>query len=526
MGATSDLILAHDLGTSGNKATLFSADGDILASEFQSYESFYGPNGEAEQEPDDWWRAVIDTTRRLLAGTWRKDSTGSAPDRGKKAAGRIAAVGFSGHMMGCLAVDADGRALGRSWLHSDTRSAKQAREIARRMGAERYYRLTGNPPDPHYPLSKMMWLKEYRPDIYRQARWFLQSKDYIAARLTGRFGVTDHSDASLYGAYDMAAREWADEVLEAAGIERGRMPEILESSAQVGCVTREAAEATGLAVGTPVIIGGGDGACAAVGAGAIEPGDAYNYIGSTSWISATTEEPVLDPKMRLFVIHGLEPQRYGVIGTVQCAGAAYEWAADTLCPEESEGAEKQGISRFKLMDDLARQAPPGCDGLVFLPYLMGERAPIWDPHARGVFFGLSIAHTRAHMIRAVLEGVGYALRSIVDIIEENGTKIGSVTLIGGGAEGLLWPEILACILARPIRTPKRPREATSYGAATAAGVGVGLFDDFRAARKLIRTANEHIPNPQSTTAYRRAYEVFRDLYPALKPLFAATKWAD
>lgn len=499
-------ILAHDLGTSGNKATLFSVDGEILTSEFSPYESFYGPNGEAEQEPKDWWNAVVISTRALLAD--RPDASNS-----------IVAVGFSGHMMGCLPIDSSGNAIGRSWLHSDTRSGKEAVSMAERMGAERFFKITGNPADPHYPFSKIMWLKEHQPQVYAKAAFFVQSKDYIAGRLTGKIGFTDYTDASLSGLFDITNRCWSDEVLHASGVDPAQMPEILESRTVVGRVTRESADVTGLAVGTPVIIGGGDGACAAVGAGAVSPGDAYNYIGSTSWISAVTETPLLDDKMRLFVLCNLDPSTYSVLGTVQCAGGAYEWVADTLCADENAQAAQIGKNRFQIIDDLARQAPPGSDMLVFLPYLMGERAPIWDPNARGVYFGLSVNHNRAHMVRAVLEGVGFALRSIIDVMEQVGTHTTSVTTIGGGAEGRLWREILAGIFGRPVLAPEHLREATSYGAAIAAGIGVGLFDGYDVAKQFVKIREEIRPMSDACAIYDRGYSVFRELYPALKESF-------
>lgn len=501
-------ILAHDLGTSGNKATLFSAEGEILDSAFAAYRSFHGQNGEAEQDPEDWWAAVVSSTRDLLS-------------RHPTTAKQIVVVGFSGHMMGCLPLDSSGNALCRSWLHSDTRSVSQAVRMAEIMGPERFFRLTGNPADPHYPFSKIMWLKEHHPDVYRRTACFIQSKDYIAGRLTGRSGFTDYTDASLSGLFDMTGRDWCDEVLEVAEIEREKMPEILESRTVIGRVSRDAAEATGLMEGTPVVIGGGDGACAAVGAGAVCVGDAYNYLGSTSWVSAVTEKPLLDDQMRLFVLCNLDARTYSLLGTVQCAGTSYEWVADALCAEETSKAARTGENRFSAIDALARQAPPGSDLLLFLPYLTGERAPIWDPNTRGVYYGLSLNHGKSHLVRAVLEGVGYALRSIIEVMEELGTDIRQVTTIGGGAEGRLWREILAGVFNRPVLAPEHLREATSYGAAIAAGIGVGLFEDYGIAKQLINMRDEIRPEPSWSEVYEAGYSVFRELYPALRPSFAA-----
>ena len=503
-----DLLLAHDLGTTGAKSTLFAANGEIVASEFRPYPTHYPQPGWAEQDPKDWWDAVAAATRTLLG------SPGVS-------AGAIRAIGFSGHMMGCLPVDADGAPLRMSLLHSDTRSDAQARRLAERLTIERVYQLTGNIPDPHYPSSKIAWIKEEEPDVYARTARFIQCKDYIAGRLTGDYARTDASDASLYGLLDLRSRRWSDELVAGAGVDAAKLPEVCDSSTVVGKVTPEAAAETGLLAGTPVVIGGGDGACATIGAGATQAGDAYNYIGGTSWISAVSDEPIFDPKMRVFTLCDVSPGKYNVLGTVQCAGGAYEWFANNLGVLETAKAAESGVSRFQLLADLAGEAPPGAGGLIFLPYLIGERAPIWDPDARGVFFGLGLEHTRAHMARAVLEGVAFALRSILNIVEELGVSVASIRVIGGGAQGKFWREILACVYNRPVLVPANVREATSYGAAIAAGVGVGIYADYSVARSIVQIVDTHMPDPETAEVYARMAELYESLYPALKDRFAA-----
>ncbi len=491
-------ILAHDIGTTGDKATLFGEDGSVVASAFAPYPTYYPHPGWCEQDPTDWWNAVVTSTRNLI-----EKSGVSVND--------IAAVGFSGHMMGCLPVADDGTPLSRSMIHSDTRSAGIAERVAT-VGVRDIYETTGNPCDSHYPAPKIAWLAEHSSDVSRKARWFLQSKDWIAGRLTGRFGVTDFSDASLYGVFDITERRWSEEMCGVWGVDEGKLPDIVASSEVIGRVTSSTARETGLPEGLPVVIGGGDGACAAVGAGAVSIGDAYSYLGSTAWVAAVTDRPVIDELMRTFVLCNLDPSTYSLMGTVQAAGTACEWAAETLGPDIEPSI------RFRLLDEMAKSIPAGSGGLIFLPYLLGERTPIWDPDARGVFFGLGAEHGRAHMFRAVLEGVAYALRSVADLIESNGVKIESLGMIGGGASSELWTEILASVYGRTLHIPSRPKEATSYGAAMAAGIGVGIFNGYDEARRFVRIDRDVTPGCESD--YTRFYELFASLYPSLEESFA------
>ena len=495
-----DYALCFDLGTTGAKTTLFDECGNITASAFARYETSYPRPGWAEQRAEDWWDAAVGSTREVLA-------------KRPQDAGAVAVVGLCGHMMGCLPVDGDGAPLAPSLIHSDTRSEKQCARIARAVGAERLYQITGNIVDPHYPLSKIPWFREEMPEAFAKARFFVQSKDYLAFKLTGALGVTDHSDASLSALYDIRRREWSEELLEAAGIEGSRMCEVVPSATVIGHVTSEAAAQTGLREGTPVVIGGGDGACATVGAGAVEIGDAYSYIGGTAWISVVREEPLIDPEMRLFNLCDLDPAKVNALGTIQCAGSSLEWFADQIAVSETRQAEREGLDRYDLIGELALSAPPGANGLFFLPYLMGERAPIWDPLARGVYFGLTLAHTRADLARATLEGVAYALNNILRIAQEHGSTISEVRAIGGGAEGEAWAEIMASVYGKPVAVTEHPSEATSRGAFAAAAMGVGLIRDWREVAGMVRIARRHEPDPAAVRQYARFAEFYESLYP-------------
>ncbi len=500
-------ILAFDLGTSGNKAVLFDESGGATASVVEAYGTRYPRPGWAEQDAESWWSSAAKACRALL------ERSGAPPER-------IAAIGISGHMMGCLPVDAAGRPLAPSMIHADARAAGESAELADRFGAEAFYRVTGNRMAPQYPLPKIAWLGKNEPEILRDAAWFLQSKDYLAFRLTGRLGYTDFSDASLTGLFDLRSRRWSPELAELAGVSVERFPEAVSSATVIGEVTAEAARATGLRRGTPVVIGGGDGACATIGAGALNPGEAYNYGGSTSWVSMVTTEPVFDPAMRVFSLLDLRPDRANVLGTMQCAGASFEWFADRLGVPESAGDERAGRDRFEVIGRAAAEIPAGSERLIFLPYLMGERSPIWDAAARGALLGLTLRHGRAHMARAVLEGIAYALGSIVEALEEAAGPISSLSVIGGLARGDLFLKILASVLEQELRLPGDPMQATSRGAAIAAAVGVGLLPSYEAARRWIAVERVVAPDPELVDRYRAYAALYRDVYPALRDIFA------
>jgi xylulokinase len=495
----SHFILAHDLGTTGNKATLFdAADGTAVASAFEAYETTYPRPNWAEQDPVDWWRAVRNSTQELLR------ASGVPP-------GDITVVSFSGMMMGALAVDAAGEPLRSAIIWADQRATAEAEFLADRCGRERVYRRTGHRAGASYTAAKMLWIQRHQPGLYAQAHQFLQAKDYAAYKLTGVF-ATDYSDASGTNLFDLDRRDWAVDMMEAVGLDPGKLPPAHPSTAVIGQVTSEAAAETGLLAGTPVVIGGGDGGCATVGAGSVRPGDAYNYIGSSSWIAVTSEQPLYDPRMRTFTFAHLDPGLYFPTGTMQSAGGSYDWLERLL----------RGEGQAKLYDEMeaaAESVEPGAKGLLFLPYLIGERSPHWNPLARGVFVGLTMAHGRAEMTRAVLEGVTLNLKMILDAFVEQGAEIQAMRLIGGGARSPLWRQILADIYGLPILRPALLAEATSLGAAIAGGVGVGLYTDFGVAHEFVQVEEAEQPNAALQGRYAALYDLFQRSYIALEPIF-------
>lgn len=498
------LIIAHDLGTTGNKATLFDPEGKILASSFSGYETFYPDALSVEQDPEEYWKAVVASTWELLEkARVRKEDIG--------------VLSFSGQMMGALPVDREGNPLARIIIWADRRGVKEVEWVRERISEEDIYRITGHRLSPNYSLAKILWFRNHRPEVYAKAYKFLLAKDFVVFRLTGKW-ATDFSDASGTNLFDIVEERWSEKILDAVGLDAAKLPPVFPSFAVVGEVTKKAAEEVGLLPGTPVVIGGGDGACAACGAGVVREGQAYNYLGSSSWIALASRQPFYDPKMRTFTFHHLAPGLFMPTGTMQAAGGSYQWCRDVLCQEEVKTAQKLGMSPYLLMDLEAAKVPAGSEGLLFLPYLLGERAPWWNPHARGVFVGLTPRHRKAHLIRAVLEGVSLNLRIILDAFREQGLHVENIRIIGGGAKGDFWAQTLAHVYGLEILRPVYLEEATSLGAAICGGVGIGLYQGIEVAEELVKIRDRFVPGEEKIT-YDALYPVFVKSYLALFEVF-------
>lgn len=498
-------ILAHDLGTTGNKATLYNREGSLVSSAFYAYDTEYAHTGWAEQNPEDWWQAVCASTRKLLQQT-------------RVRADEVACIVFSGQMMGCVPLDKNARPLRKAIIWADQRSVEQECWVGERVSPEEVYRITGHRLSASYSLSKILWLRDHQPDIYQATYKFVHAKDAIVARLTGVF-VTEPSDASGMNLYDLEQGKWSERIVEAVELDPAQLPELRRSIDVVGEVLPEVADEVGVAAGTPVVIGGGDGPCAAAGAGVVSEGAAYNYIGSSSWIALAGEKPIYDPDYKTFTFGHVVPGMFMPTGTMQAAGASYQWTRDQLCPVEVQAAEMLGISPYELMNVEAENSPVGANGLIFLPYLLGERSPRWNPRARGAFIGLTIRHTRADMIRAVLEGVTMNLRVILDAFRSQGAQIKAMRLIGGGARGGFWNRMMANVYGLPVHRLAILEEATSMGAALAGGVGVGLYPDFSMIETMNQVTEIIEPDPAAQAAYEQIYPIFEATYQALVPVY-------
>lgn len=501
-------LLAHDLGTSGCKASLFTPDLSLMGSVTISYLTSYPNVDWAEQDPWAWWTAFCKGTRALL-------------ERSGTRAEQILSVSFSGQMMGCVAVDAGERPLGPAIIWADQRSRQEAAVLHDGVGAERVYAVTGNRLHPTYPICKFMWFKANRPEAYERTKHFLQAKDFVVLRLTGEW-VTDYSDASTTGAWDLRARRWSCELLEAAGLDLAKFPRCHPSGTVVGRVRDEVTAEAGLVAGTPVVLGGGDGPCSTVGTGVVEEGQAYVYLGSSSWISLASREPAFDAAQRTFNVCHLDPGLVNLFGTMQCGGGALRWFADTVGVTET-ALERVGFNRYALLDAEAQRARPGAGGVLFLPYLMGERSPHYNTDASGAFLGLTFQARREDLARAVLEGVGHNLRLILDAFREQGLPITEVRAIGGGASSSVWLQVLADILGETIWRVEAPNEATARGAAAAGAVALGLMTSYREAAKFIRRTDAFHPSSEERVrqVYACSHHLFQQAYKALHPFYPA-----
>ena len=499
-----DKLLTIDAGTTGCKSAVFDERGVALCAVKREYATQYPKPNWAEQDMGAILSAVYDSVRELLTQVRAAD---------------VACVGLSGTMNGCIAVGERGELLYPNIIHSDTRSDAQVRQIESVIPKDAFYRLTGNRLDEHFTLPKLLWLKAHRPDVFRRTRWVLNTKDYIYGQMTGQMGTTDFSDASLTTMLDIHKKDWARDLLGELDIPGAILPRILPGHDITGSVTRATAALTGLLPGTPVAIGGGDGSCAGRGAGLGAPGSAYCCIGSSAWVGQLTEQPLIDPHMRMMNYIDMSGDVNHALGTIQTGAAAYDWAVLNLLGGAQGGDVHAGPDYYRI-ESMARKIEPGAEGVLFLNTLMGERTPYWDPNTRGCLMGFSLYHDQCHVARAVYEGVAMSLNQVVRIMEDCGQAIRTpIILTGGGARSGLWPDILASVFELPVKVHITPGEGASLGAAMAAGVGVGIFKDYEHATSIVRARSTHEPNPGWVKQYEKVFRIYRSMYERLKPLF-------
>ena len=497
-------ILAHDLGTSGNKATLFSEDGKLIASQIYTYDTDYFNVNWAEQDSMDWWQAVCETSKGIINSTGIRNTD-------------IAVVSFSGQMMGCLCVDRQGNPLRKAIIWADQRAQKQAASIEEHISMYDFYRITGHRNSPSYGIQKLMWVRDNEPEIYQQTYKMLNAKDFIVFKLTGKF-YTEYTDATSCNCLDINTLKWSERIIEYAGIDGDKLPELKPSTFIAGGVIEKAAQQTGLATGTPVVMGGGDGLCANVGAGSISPGKTFSYVGSSSWIATTSEKPLFDDQMRTITWAHIVPGLYSPNGTMQSAGGSYSWIKNNICLAEIQEAQSQGKDVYDIRNTKIEQSPPGANGVIFLPYLLGERAPRWNPDAKGAFIGVKMENSRSDLLRSVLEGVTMNLSIILDTLRQQ-VDVEEILVIGGGAKGAVWRQIMADIYNTRIVVPSLLEEATSMGAAVTGGVGAGLFKDFSAIEKFIDIESVHSPREEYFPVYADAKRMFDICYFSLEDAF-------
>lgn len=464
------MLISHDLGTSGNKASLHRATGELVATASASYPTTHG-RGTTEQDPRDWWRAVVDSTRELLAAT-RADPR------------EVRGICVAGQMMAAVLLDEHLEPVRPAMIWSDQRATEQAAAITATVGAERAFELTGHRVAANYTLPKVAWVRDHEPAIFARTRHVCVTKDYVNLRLTGRL-ATDHSDASSTAAYDLIAGTWSAEMLAAAGLDPAPWPEIVPSTEVLGTLTPAAAEALGLPTSVRVIAGGGDGPMANVAAASLAPEDpGYVCLGTSAWYATTTTAPIADPERRGFTYRHIVPGLFAPCATTQAGAASLAWLSDALAC---------GLTPAELAAE-ASDVRAAEDGLIFLPHLLGERTPWWNPDSSGTFAGLRPAHGRAHLARAVMEGVGLALALCRDALADGDHELRPVSVIGGGANSDAWLQVFADLWGVPVQRRAVTTEATALGAALTGLVGLGEAD-FGLARGLAPVTATFHPRP-------------------------------
>jgi xylulokinase len=498
-------MMGIDVGTTGTRAVIVRPDGHVVGAATGDHQPMrMAKPGWAEQDPADWWDATVQAVR-------------SALDAAGLQGGDIAAVGLSGQMHGVVLLDKAYAVIRPALIWCDQRSQPQCDWITARVGAERLIQLVSNPALTGFSAPKLLWVRDNEPQSYERAAHFLLPKDFVRLRLTGEF-ATDVSDASGTLLFDVTNRRWSQEMLGALDIDAQLLPRAYESPEITGQITGETAVVTGLRAGTPVVGGGGDQASSAVGNGIVLPGLTSATLGTSGVIFTYTEAPKLDPQGRIHTFCHAVPGKWHVMGVTQGAGLSLRWFREHFGQSEAWYARQTGIDSYDLIIKEAENVPPGSEGLLWLPYLMGERTPHLDAHARGMWFGLTAAHTRAHLIRSILEGVAFSLRDSLEIFKELEIPVEQIRVSGGGSRSFLWRQIQADIYGKELVT-LRTAEGSAFGAALLAGAGAKIYSSVQESAQQAIQIREHMaPQVENVRTYDRLYEIYRSLYPAVREL--------
>ncbi len=491
-------LVGIDIGTSSTKSVLLEESGTIVAIGQKEYDFDTPRPGWAEQEPEVWWNAAKDTIQQVL----QKSNVDPRDIRG---------IGFSGQMHGPVFLDKSGKSIRSAIIWADQRSAEECREIYDIVGKEGLYRTVCNPVDSGFMTATLLWIKKHEPETYACIHTLLLPKDYVRFRLAGEL-TTDPSDAGGTSLYDVRQRKWSEEILDMLDLSHSMFPKVSNSIDIAGTISGTVATETGLAAGTPVITGGNDQTMGALASGAIQEGPVMLVIGTGGTLFTTVDSVVVDKELRMHTYPHCIPDKWHLLGAILAGGFCFKWFRNVL--------SAKGLYSYDEMTCEAAAIPPGSEGAIFLPYLAGERTPHMDSFARGVMFGITIRHTRAHLIRAVMEGVTFAMRDCLEIFKRLHVRPEKIITGGGGALNPLWRQIQADIFGLPLVTVKT-QEKSATGAAMIAGIGVGIFSSFEeACRRTVAFGEETLPIREHTTRYEEYYHLYTSLYPLLKDRFA------
>lgn len=501
-------VIGCDVGSQGTNAALYAEDGTLVASSYRTHDLSFPNPGWAEQDATEWPVAVA-----AAVG----DVARQADDPSS-----VVGLSFGSQLDGMVVCDAEGRPLRPAMIWMDRRAEAQAAALAERISPQEFYRLSGTNLDSSHAVFKALWVRDEEPEIFRQAAYFMPPGAYVLREVTGVTAV-DYSNASSLALLDPRTRTWSEPLLEHTGIEPDRLPELAPATHAVGSIRPGFAEATGLDPGTAVAVGCGDEMAATLGAGVFEPGEVCDVVGTAEPVCAASESPREDPTMLVECHPHADPDAWLLENPGFVSGGNLRWWRDNFAPLERQAETEGRGDAYDLLASEASGAPPGSGGLVFLPCMQGAMAPEWNGAARGVFYGLTLAHGRAHLTRAVLEGSAFALRDILEAMVNAGLDVRRLTIVGGGAKGTLWRQIKADVTGYPIRVPTSV-ETTATGAAILAAVGAGLFPSVAEATSAFVSyePEEHQPDPEARALYDEAYGLYRDVYAALRPVFGRT----
>jgi xylulokinase len=494
------LLLGIDAGTSSVKAVLLDLRGNLCAVCQAEYPLHHLRPGWVEQDPEDWWRATCQAVREALA------KVPHGPER-------VLGLGVSSQAPTLLPLDGDGQPLRRAMIWMDRRAEAEAVRLTELLGAAEIHRITGNRPDAFYVAARLLWLRNHEPEILKRTWKFAQVNGYLNYRLTGRLTM-DPSHAVLLQLRHYATGAWSEALCSACGVDPAQFPEVMEAHRVQGEVTVEAAEATGLKAGTPVVAGTVDSPPAALEAGVVEPGIAAEMTGTSTVVIMPNDRGLTEPAL-IAMPHCL-PGIHLLLGAMVASGGCLRWFRDQLGQPEVQTAMEQRADAFDLLTKQAAQAGPGSEGVIFLPYMMGERSPVWHTNARGVFFGLSLATGKAALVRSILEGAAFALRHNVEVAVRAGAEVREMRSVGGCSRSDLWNQIKADVLGLPLLLP-RTSVGSPFGAAILAGMGAGAFPDVRRSLlEMVQFDRRFEPNPANHERYTEIYQVYRDIYEHLK----------
>jgi len=498
-------LLGVDIGTSGTKTVLFDETGKTISSALFEYPLYQPKNGWAEQDPEDWWKATYETINEVLNKSGIK-----ATD--------VKGIGLSGQMHGAVLLDAEDKPLRKAIIWCDQRSFRECEEITETIGKKELIDITANPALTGFTASKILWVRNNEPHIYEKIKKVLLPKDYIRFKLTGEY-ATEVSDASGMQLMDISGRCWSNTVLDKLKIEKSWLGRMYESQEVTGGLTKTASSLTGLPVGTPVVGGAGDQAAGAVGNGIVKKGVVSSTIGTSGVVFAHSDTVAIDPLGRVHTFCHAVPGTWHIMGVTQGAGLSLKWFRDNFCLDEKGTAAQMGIDPYELMNTEANRAPAGSDGLIYLPYLMGERTPHLDPDARGVFFGISAKHEKYHFVRSVMEGVVFSLMDCLSIIEGMGVSVNEVRASGGGAKSPIWRQMQADMFSKDIVTINSS-EGPALGVAILAGVGTGVYESVQQACEAVISEKDRIKaNAALKNTYNGNYQLYKNLYKSLKGNF-------